>query len=824
MDRDVLEKRLLAELGAGRSIEVVCRVEGIGQAEFLERWTRTAAARVPQMDGVRRAGVERSVEICRDRQGVPHVFAKSDADVFFGFGYAVAQDRLFQLDWLRRKGAGRLSEILGAEGLPQDRLARTVGLPRIAEAEWGKLPRETQNVLDSFSRGINAAINDAGDGLPIEFDLLDYRPEPWRPVDCLVIEGEFRWYLTGRFPVIAMPELAKRSLGDGALYRAFLTAEADDESILETDPAWSAAPRPARNGQKDSRVGQAVGDPDAAVGSNNWVIDGKRSASGRPMVASDPHIAMEAVSCWYEVHLAGGSFDVAGCAYVGMPAVIIGRNRRMTWGITNNICSQRDLYQEETSPEHPGCFLHAGQWRPAEERVETIAVRGQAAVSQRVVRSAIGPIVDEVLPEPANRTGPVSLRWLGAEHVGWLTALLKMNRAENCAAFRQSLEPWHVPTFSVVFADVDGNIGYQATGRIPLRHRPERGYRAAADADDQWDGLISFEHMPGVINPSRGFVVTANNRVADDSFPYPLAGTWTSGHRALRIRKALEARPTHTRDDHRRLQQDACSLRAVACVPGLCAMLDDDSSRVRERADVRQTVALLKDWNGDCLPELVAPLVFNVFFVDWCRRVAAERFAEEAVPLLAFGIEGLAALLLEEGATPAATEAKSARDWFAGDGQSARENCRRAVRETFRGTLDRLAERLGPDVAEWTWGRLHRMGLKHFLSVRGDLGLLLDQHGPGVRGDATTVCNTGRGPDFEAAMGAGFRMICDLGESPAGLWMVDGQSQSGHCGSPHYRDQLPTWLEGDYHFVPLDRAEAARQFTTTLTLESGNLA
>jgi penicillin amidase len=146
------------------------------------------------------------------------------------------------------------------------------------------------------------------------------------------------------------------------------------------------------------------------------------------------------------------------------------------------------------------------------------------------------------------------------------------------------------------------------------------------------------------------------------------------------------------------------------------------------------------------------------------------------------------------------------------------------VRETFRGTLDRLAERLGPDVAEWTWGRLHRMGLKHFLSARGDLGLLLDQNGPGVRGDATTVCNTGRGADFEAAMGAGFRMICDLGESPAGLWMVDGQSQSGHCGSPHYRDQLPTWLEGDYHFVPLDRAEAARQFTTTLTLESGNLA
>lgn len=826
MDPDVLEKRVLAELGAGRSIEAICRAAGIGHAEFLERWQRTAAARVPRMDGGRRAAVERPVEICRDRRGVPHIFAQSDADLFFGFGYAVAQDRLFQLDWLRRKGSGRLSEILGPDGLPQDRLARTVGLPRIAEAEWHRLPSETRNALDWFSRGINAALSDAGDALPIEFDLLDYRPEPWRPVDCLVIENEFRWYLTGRFPVIAMPELAKRSLGDGPLYREFLTAEADNESILESDPSWRAAPR-AHAGRK--LVGQAVGDPDAAVGSNNWVIDGKRSASGRPTVASDPHIAMEAVSCWYEVHLAGGSFDVAGCAYVGMPAVIIGRNRRMTWGITNNICSQRDLYREETSPAHPGCFLHAGEWRRAEERVEMIAVRGQAAVEQRVVCSAVGPIVDEVLPEPANRTGPVSLRWLGAEHGGWLTAMLNMNRANDCVAFRRSLEPWHVPTFSVVFADVDGNIGYQATGRIPVRHRAERGYREAADTADQWDGLIPFEHMPGVINPPRGFVVTANNRVADHSYPYPLSGTWTSGHRALRIREALEARSTHSRDDHRRLQQDARSLRAVACLPGLCAMLADNQA-AETRPDVRQAAAFLREWNGDCLPELVSPLLFNVFFVDWCRRVAAERFAPDVVPLVAFGIEGLAALLLENGGIESAGagestlenstagNGKAAGAWFAGDGGSARENCCRAVRETFRGTVDRLAERFGPAVSQWTWGRLHRMGLKHFLTGRGDLGALLDQNGPGVRGDATTVCNTGRGPDFEAAMGAGFRMICDLGESPAGLWMVDGQSQSGHCGSPHYRDQLGTWLEGNYHFVPLDRTEAAREFATTLTL------
>jgi penicillin amidase len=799
----LLSKQALAQIGSGESIDAICRATGISRQEFLDCWKRTAESRVPSATGVQLAAVNRPVEICRNRQGVPHIFAESDADLFFGFGYAVAQDRLFQLDWLRRKGAGRLSEILGPDGLTQDKLARTVGLHRIARTEWEELTPETRSLLSSFSQGINAAMQHSAGALPIEFDLLDYFPEPWQPLDCLLIENEFRWYLTGRFPVIAMPELAKRWLGEGPLYRAFLTAEADDESILETNPAWRDSNNRGQLASAAQGVGQAAGDPESAVGSNNWVIDGKRSASGLPTVASDPHIAMEAVSCWYGVHLQGGSFDVAGAAYVGMPAVIIGRNRCMTWGITNNICSQRDLYREHTSTDHPGCFLHAGEWRPAEERTEAIEVRGQGVVRHRVVTSAVGPIVDDLLPEPANLTGPVSLKWLGAHHGGWLTALLADNRARNCAEFRESLRPWHVPTFSVVFADVDGSIGYQATGRIPLRAKPNRGYRDASDPADQWNDLIPFEQMPAVTNPPRGFVVTANNRVADNNFPYPLCGTWSSGHRARRIRKLIESQATHTRDDHRRLQQDARSLRAVVCLQGLCAMLAEDESE-----DVRKAIALLREWNGDCLPELAAPAIFNVFFVDWCQRVAAERFPKQAVPLLATGIEGLAAKLLE-GDRPGS----DADGWFGAN------DCGVAVRETFRATLDRLARRFGPNLVDWHWGRLHRLDLKHFLSGRGDLGLLLNQGGTGVRGDATTVCNTGRGPDFEAAVGAGFRMICDLGESPPGLWIVDAQSQSGHCGSPHYRDQFQDWLHGEYHFLPLDRSSSAEPFASTLHLK-----
>src|SRR5262249_14035849 len=257
------------------------------------------------------------------------------------------------------------------------------------------------------------------------------------------------------------------------LYRDFTTAEADDESILfpgeyPTPPRWTGDP------------GGAVGGDSG--GSNNWVLAGVRTATGKPLVASDPHIPYHAVSIWHEVHLAGGSFNVAGVALAGMPAVMIGRSERVAWGITNNICSQRDLYQEKTDSAHPGCFLHDGRWEPWTERQEDVFVRQASGTGlervRRTIRSSRNrPIVDEILPPEARHTAPVSLRWLGTESCGWLPALLGMNRAANCRDFREAARSWSVPTFNLVFADVEGNIGFQSVGRIPLRKKRERGYR-----------------------------------------------------------------------------------------------------------------------------------------------------------------------------------------------------------------------------------------------------------------------------------------------------------------------------------------------------------
>ncbi|HVX10978.1 MAG TPA: penicillin acylase family protein [Pirellulales bacterium] len=781
---------LLRRLGRGENIEALCVAAGMDRPRFDAWWRSETERRVPAGRGQRPAPVRAQVEILRDAWGIPHILADTDDDLFYGFGYAMAQDRLFQLDYLRRRAQGRLSEVLGSEALELDLTARTVGLPTIAAAEWEAVHEETRRLLTAFTAGVNAVIDESADLPPIEFALLDYRPERWSPVDCLAIEGEFRWYLTGRLPVFAVPEMVRRALGDGPLYQAFLQGEADGESIL---PPGSYSPRPEGAGN----IGSTGGDPTPCQGSNNWVLSGDRTVSGRPLLASDPHIAFAAVSCWYEAHLCGGSFNVAGMTYVGMPAVMFGRNERVAWGCTNNICAQRDLYQERTDPAHPGCFLYDGDWLPAEQREETIVVRGAAPVHKTIRSSRHGPIVDELLPPPTRSGEPVSLRWLGSEPCRWLEALLAMDRATSAKEFREATRPWHVPTFNIVFCDADGRIGFQSVGRIPVRKQATRGFRPGCDRDHEWQGTIPFDGMPWVIDPPRGFMITANNRPAPDDFPFPLAGVWSSGYRARRIREMIESKPRLALDDLSPMQLDVLSLRAVECLPHLLTALGDGDT-----AQERAAIDALRRWN--CRMETASPAatIFDVFFATWSGVVASQHFEGDAAALVAAAAGGLAASLLRG----------DDAGWFAPDRRQP------ALQQAFATALDILATRFGPRIDDWQWGRLHRLQVRHVLSGRGDLATLLDQPALAVGGDMLTVCNTGSDGDWQATLGGGYRMMVDMSVSPAEMWAIDAGSESGHPGSPHYGDQLNEWMAGRHHRVPLDRKQTEDQARTRLVL------
>jgi len=771
---------ILRRLGSGAKIADICASTGWSRAEFDRWWREECKRRVPAMTGeLRLPELRKPVRIVRDQRGLPHIHAENDLDLFVAYGYALAQDRLFQLDYLRRKAQGRLAEILGREALESDVLYRTVGLARIAEREWRALPDEPRRLLTEYAAGINALIDASRDCLPSEFDLLGYRPEHWQPVDSLAILGEFRFYLTVRFPVLLIPELVKQALGDGPLYRDFIVGEADDESVLHAGEYRS----------RQRGKGEAANAGDGNGGSNNWVLAGSRTVSGKPIVASDPHIPFYAVSIWHEAHLHGGSFHVAGVALAGVPGIMIGRNERVAWGITNNLCSQRELYVEKTSPDHPGCFLFDGKWKLAAEHRETIRVRDGDSVVKVIRSSHNGPIVSELLPEPARQLGPVSLKWIGAENCGWLTALLDTNRAKSVNEFREATRPWVCPTFNLVFADVDGETGYQCVGRIPIRNVPERGLRPGWDPAHQWHGTIPFDEMPSLLSPSRGYVVTANNRTAPPDFPYDLAGVWSAGWRAKRIREWIEQNPKTREQDSRRFQQDVLSLRAVTGLPHLLAALNDLND-----VSLQPAVEMLKSWDCRIAADSAGAAIFNVFFANWCKTVCEERLGSANAGFFTALAGGVSLRLLES----------DPNGWFH------QRDRREAIRQAFRQTVLDLSARLSPDPRSWSWGRLHTLKQPHFLSSRGDLGSLLDLSGLPVCGDGVTVNSGTPDANFAAWLGAGYRMVVDLADSSGGMWSVESGSQSGHPGSPHYGDQLPTWGQGEYYYIGLnERHEAA---------------
>jgi penicillin amidase len=788
---NLTDKEKLLRLGAGESIESICESDGTTRHDFERWWAEQTAGRVPPMSGSKTLErISGQVDIVRDDWGVPHVLAETDDGLFFGYGYATAQDRLWQLDYYRRKAHGRLSEILGPEGLEIDTVSHTIGITRTAASNLAKFPAKTKRRLEAFSDGINSMMEQSRDNLPIEFDLLGYEPEPWSPVDSTAIWQELRWYLTGRLPIIAIPELAKRVLGESPLLNAFKTGEAEDESIIPKGsyPAARAGAIP---------VGEVVGDPNEGIGSNNWAVSGKKSVNGAPMVASDPHIAFGAVSCWFEVHLAGPELNAAGAGYTGVPGIVFGRNETVAWGVTNNICSQRDIYQEQEDPDRPGYFKFDGEWHKAKSEDHQIGVKGQSTKTITVTTTHNGPIVDALLPEPLRNTDPVSLRWLGISFGDEITCMLNLTAAKDCNEAKEALRDWIVPTFSLVFGDVDGHIAYQAVGRIPIREQWNREYRSGWKPEHQWQGFIPYDALPAVTDPTEGYTRSANNRGAPDDFPYPLSGTWSSGHRAKRIREMLEEKEKFSREDFARMQTDTLSMRAVEALPPLLEILQRSSEpRIQEAA------GHLAGWNARMDVDEVGATIFELFFGEWAATIAVVRFDDQSAPLVAGAISGFAVRLLED----------DEFDYFQ---PTTRDE---AVVSSLRKAISDLEELLGADMSNWQWGHIHKITLNHLLLNRGDLSELLKRGGQPVGGNGITVCNTGFDPNYLASIGANWRHNADLGEDLPGLWAVDVTGQSGHPGSPHYGDQLTEWLAGRHHYLPLDRERVKASAVNTMSL------
>jgi penicillin amidase len=728
------------------------------------------------------------VEILRDRAGVPHVYAASTADVYFGLGFAMAQDRLWQMDRLRRRGLGRQAEILGAAFVESDLMHRAVGIAEIAEKEVERTDEATRSILDSFVAGINRQIESRGRELPIEFGLLEYEPEPFTVRDVIAILRAEWWSLNGRLSTLSVGEAAR--LLPEHLRAAYLEPEAAEIRILPPGSPYPLAD-PSLQSPADGRSGTSD-----STGSNNWAVAGSRTVSGHALLCGDPHQPFWVPSSWYEYAIHGPDDDAAGAGHPGVPGLWWGLNGDIAWAITNNAASTRDLYREQVHPTDPTLYRDGETWRRFDERTLEVQVRGEKTPVRHIQRTSVrGPIVNHVVPTiDADGEPPLALRWVGQEHLDDIRAVVGIGRARDWEAFRTALRDWSVAVFNFVYADKSGHVGYQCAGRVPIRGRTVRGYRDANEPADVWRGYIPFEALPHAADPPRGYVASANERAAPDDYPYPLYGSYGGGHRAERLGQSLDDSRKFDRDHSVALQNDVKSCRAERLCPPLVSWLAE-----AQHPDVVQLRAALSAWDHRYTLDSSAATLFETFMEVWQERVARERFPAALVPLVR-GQGGPAARLIQRGDL----------DWFSRD-------LRVELEAAAGAAMEQVRRRHGADATGWQWGRVHVAHWRHPLSAPETAWL--DVGPASVDGGSDTVRNTGAGqPAFAAASGAEYRMVVDFAE-PDRFLAVQNIGNSGQPGNPHYADQFAAWLAGEYHVVALRRPDVERDLEATTTLE-----
>ncbi|HEY1249609.1 MAG TPA: penicillin acylase family protein [Thermoanaerobaculia bacterium] len=743
----------------------------------------------PQRSGtVRVAGHSEPIRIDFDAHGIPTIHARSVDDAMFGLGYLHARDRLWQLEFERRVGAGRLAEILGKGLVDADRFLRTIGFRRAAEAGWRALSPESRRPFEAYARGVNAFVGTSA-SRPIEFRLLRVDPEPWTPEDSLVWAKMMAWDLAGNArDEIRLSRFAAAVGPEGAA--ELLPVAATEPSIL-TEEEWRAggavsslsASRPPPAGPWDLLTARfdsldALGFAGAeGIGSNAWVLAGSRTESGRPILANDPHLGLRTPSVWYLASIDAPGYAVTGATLPGIPGVVIGRNDRIAWGLTSLEPDVQDLFVETVDRKDASRYRHRGEWKPFSVRHERIRVRGAADVDLEVRGSVHGPVVTDVFGGAATLGKAVALRWTGLDD-GDRTAeaFFAIGRARTWTDFVAAASLLKVPAQNLVYADADGHIGYVATGALPVRPRADGRLPVSGEGADDWTGMIPFANLPRVLDPAKGYVVTANNRVVSGPAGNAFGLTWEDPWRARRIRDAIEAKPRMSAADVQALQLDRASGQAQELLPLLLGTHPLDAAS-------RDALERLRGWNRVMAPDSVPASIYAAWFVELAKLPGDEL---GRVP---------------RGNTRAAflIRALSTGSSWCDDVRTPRvESCADVEAAALRDGVASLTRRLGPDPSSWRWERLHHARFPHdvFDRVFG-LRRLFDLS-VGQGGDGSTVNVGGFSQDgaFDMAHGPSYRQVVDFADLARSRY-VQTTGQSGNVFDRRYRDLLPLWRSGE---------------------------
>jgi penicillin amidase len=778
----------------------------------------------PRTDGrVVLADLDAPVDIYRDEMGIPHIYATTTHDLFLAQGYVHAQDRFWQMDVWRHIGAGRLAEMFGADQIETDEFLRTLGWERIAREEWDLASPEMRSILEAYAAGVNAYLAERSPAeLSFEYSVLElvnhsYTPAPWEPINTLTWAKALAWELRGNMDSEIERSLLAAVLTPAQLDDLYPPYPAVHPVIVGGDygVATAAVPVPAPVHAallEEVATGFATLDrllPGGAdgIGSNSWAIAGSRTASGAPILANDPHLASQMPSIWYQIglHCTGDCpYNVAGFSFAGAPGVVIGHNESIAWGFTNLGPDVMDLFIERVNPENPNQYEVNGEWRDMEVSTETIAVGGGDPVAVTVRSTRHGPLITDsygLLEDFTTEAGidlpadyAIAVQWTALQPGRTFEAILGLDLAQDWEQFRAALRLFEVPSQNMLYADVAGNIGYQAPGLIPIRASGDGRFPVPGWTDDhEWTGFVPFDELPHVFNPSAGYIVTANNSVTGPDYPYLITHDWNYGYRARRIVDLVAGAAGVTLADIAAMQNDTYDLNAQAIVPYLLNIGVSDPIEQAAR-DV------LAGWDFRTGVDSAGAAVFGAI---WSEMLAATFDDELPEDLEARGGSRWFVVVGNLLAIPTSA-------WWDDLATPEREDRDAILRRTISAAIDDLSDRLGDDPTAWRWGALHTLTFENQTLGDSGIGIIESRFNRGPY-------ETPGGKDIVNAIGwdvpDGFavnwlpsmRMIVDLGDLGNSL-TVHTTGQSGHAFHEHYTDMVELWRDGEYYPMYWERA------------------
>lgn len=801
----------------------------------------------PQTTGeVQLPGLLNPVQVYRDASGIPHIYASQVHDLFFAMGYTHAQDRFWQMDFWRHLGSGRLAEMFGESQLETDKFLRTLGWARVANQELEIMDSEGREIMQSYAEGVNAYLaNHQGSAASLEYAILQllnpaYHPEPWEPLHSLTWGKVMAWDLGSNMDQeIARAHLLKTLSPEkiAQLFRAY----PDDNPVIVTNLEQVSGWQPPEAQLDNTTVEELIqllqpatrasanlealtGAYGEGTGSNSWAISGKLSASGKPFLANDPHLGVQMPSIWYEIGLhcqpksESCPYDLSGFSFAGAPGVIIGHNDRIAWGLTNLPSDVQDLYIERVNPQNPNQYEVNGKWVDMQLVQETIQVAGGEPVSITVRYTRHGPLISdtygelEALDEQSGLELPapyaVALRWTALERSDIYRSIWSINRAQNWEEFRLAAMEFDVPPQNLLYADVDGNIGYQMPGKIPIRAAGDGSFPVPGWSDEhEWLDYIPFEQLPYTFNPPEGYLVTANNAVTGVEYPYLLAVDWDYGFRARRIVEMIEAAPGLMDVDYmQKIQGDNYNMNADALLPALMQLPLSEPHMEEARA-------LLQSWDRQNHMDSAQAALFETFWKNLLALTFHDDMPEEHWPSGSSGWFHTMRLLLEQPDS----------QWWDDGGTEAVETRDQVLEQAFRFAVGELEQTLGKNSIRWNWGDLHSVNFRN--PTLGTSGIApiesLFNRGPfNASGGSSIVNATG----WNAASGSyqvrslpSMRMIVDLGGLNNSL-SIHTTGQSGHAYHTHYNDMADLWRAIEYHPMlwTFEQVEAAARSQLSL--------